>query len=41
MMTDSRSAYGSAVFTIVCRGLGIKRYRTQPYRPRTNGRPRG
>jgi transposase InsO family protein len=38
VMTDTGSAYVSAVFAIACRGLGIKLCRTRPYRPQTNGK---
>jgi transposase InsO family protein len=38
VMTDNGSAYISHAHTIACRQLGIRHLRTQPYRPRTNGK---
>lgn len=38
VMTDNGSAYVSSAFALTCRGLGLKHCRTQPYRPRTNGK---
>jgi transposase InsO family protein len=38
VMTDNGSPYVSAVHASACRELGIKHLRTQPYRPRTNGK---
>jgi transposase InsO family protein len=38
VMTDNGSAYRSRIHAIACRTLGIKHIRTQPYRPRTNGK---
>jgi transposase InsO family protein len=38
VMTDNGSAYRSAVHALACRALGIRHLRTQPYRPRTNGK---
>jgi transposase InsO family protein len=38
VMTDNGSAYRSALHAFVCRALGIRHLRTQPYRPRTNGK---
>jgi transposase len=38
LMTDNGNAYRSTVHAIACRALGIKHIRTQPYRPRTNGK---
>ena len=35
---DNGSAYRAAVHAIACRTLGIRHLRTQPYRPRTNGK---
>ena len=37
-MTDNASAYRSAVHALACRALRIRHLRTQPYRPRTNGK---
>jgi len=36
LITDSGSAYRSAVHAIACRALGIRHLRTRPYRPQTN-----
>jgi transposase InsO family protein len=38
LMTDNGSAYRSTAHAFACRRLGIKHIRTQPYRPRTNGK---
>jgi transposase len=38
VMTDNGSAYRSALHALACRALGIRHLRTQPYRPRTNGK---
>ena len=38
VMTDNGSCYRSAVHATTCRELAIKHLRTQPYRPRTNGK---
>jgi transposase InsO family protein len=38
VMTDNGSPYVSKVHAIACRELGIRHLRTQPYRPRTNGK---
>jgi len=38
VMTDNGSPYVSAVHANACRELGIRHLRTQPYRPRTNGK---
>jgi transposase InsO family protein len=37
-MSDNGSCYRSAVHAAACRELGLKHRRTQPYRPRTNGK---
>ncbi|HZJ29140.1 MAG TPA: IS481 family transposase [Solirubrobacterales bacterium] len=38
LMTDNGSAYRSAVHGLACRRLRIRRLRTRPYRPQTNGK---
>jgi len=38
VMTDNGSPYRSVVHAATCRELGIRHLRTQPYRPRTNGK---
>jgi transposase InsO family protein len=38
VMTDNGSPYVSATHADACRDLGIRHLRTQPYRPRTNGK---
>src|SRR4029077_16119548 len=38
LMTDKGKAYRSAIHALACKALGIKRLRTRPYRPRTNGK---
>jgi len=38
LMTDNGSAYRSTAHALACRAMGIKHIRTQPYRPRTNGK---
>jgi transposase InsO family protein len=38
VMTDNGSAYRSCAHRDACRRLGIRHLRTEPYRPRTNGK---
>jgi transposase InsO family protein len=38
VMTDNGGAYRSHVHAAACRQLALKHLRTQPYRPRTNGK---
>jgi len=38
VMTDNGSAYVSKLFRAACQRLGLRHLRTQPYRPRTNGK---
>ena len=38
VLTDNGACYRSHVFAKACRRLGLKHRRTQPYRPRTNGK---
>ena len=38
VMTDNGSPYRSRVHATACRELGLRHLRTQPYRPRTNGK---
>jgi transposase InsO family protein len=38
VMTDNGSPYVSSVHAVACRELGLRHLRTQPYRPRTNGK---
>src|SRR3954470_5493156 len=38
VMTDNGGAYKSHAHAAACRELGIRHLRTQPYRPRTNGK---
>ena len=38
VMTDNGSCYRSTVHAAACRELGLRHLRTQPYRPRTNGK---
>ncbi len=38
VLTDNGSAYRATIHALACRTLGIKHLRTQPYRPRTNGK---
>jgi transposase InsO family protein len=38
VMTDNGAAYRSHLHAIACRQLAIRHLRTQPYRPRTNGK---
>jgi transposase InsO family protein len=38
VMSDNGSCYRSHVHASACRELGIRHLRTQPYRPRTNGK---
>jgi len=38
VMTDNGPAYVSHLHAAACRKLGLKHLRTQPYRPRTNGK---
>jgi len=37
-MTDNGPAYVSRSFAKACKALGLKRIRTRPYTPRTNGK---
>jgi len=38
VLTDNGACYRSRRFATACRRLGLKRRRTRPYRPRTNGK---
>jgi transposase InsO family protein len=38
VMTDNGAAYRSHLHAHLCRQLGLRHLRTQPYRPRTNGK---
>jgi len=38
VLTDNGPGYRSTVFTNACRAMAIRPLRTQPYRPRTNGK---
>jgi transposase InsO family protein len=38
VMSDNGACYRSAVHALACRELGLRHLRTQPYRPRTNGK---
>jgi transposase InsO family protein len=38
VMTDNGPGYRSVVHALACRALGLRHLRTQPYRPRTNGK---
>jgi len=38
VMSDNGSCYRSSVHAQACRELGLRHLRTQPYRPRTNGK---
>jgi transposase InsO family protein len=38
VMTDNGSCYRAVIHALACKALGIKHLRTQPYRPRTNGK---
>jgi transposase InsO family protein len=38
VMTDNGAGYRSIVHALACRTLGLRHLRTQPYRPRTNGK---
>jgi transposase InsO family protein len=38
VMTDNGSAYRSTIHAFACRSMGLRHLRTQPYRPRTNGK---
>jgi transposase InsO family protein len=38
LMTDNGPAYRATIHALACKALGIKHLRTQPYRPRTNGK---
>jgi transposase InsO family protein len=38
VMTDNGAPYVSTVHALACRELGLRHLRTQPYRPRTNGK---
>ena len=37
-MTDNGAGYISILHALACRALGLRHLRTQPYRPRTNGK---
>ncbi len=37
-MTDNGAGYRSLLHALACRTLGLRHLRTQPYRPRTNGK---
>ena len=37
-MTDNGAPYRSHLHALACRELGLRHLRTQPYRPRTNGK---
>jgi transposase InsO family protein len=37
-MTDNGNPYRSRPHAIACRRLGLRHLRTEPYRPRTNGK---
>jgi len=37
-MTDNGAPYRSHLHALACRQLGLRHLRTQPYRPRTNGK---
>ena len=37
-MADNGSAYRATIHPLACKALRIKHLRTQPYRPRTNGK---
>ena len=38
VMSENGARYRSAVHAIACRALGLRHFRTRPYRPRTNGK---
>jgi transposase InsO family protein len=38
VMTDNGAGYRSILHALACRTLGLRHLRTQPYRPRTNGK---
>jgi len=38
VMTDNGSGYRSILHALACRALSLRHLRTQPYRPRTNGK---
>jgi len=38
VMSDNGACYRSTIHAFACRALGIRHLRTQPYRPRTNGK---
>jgi transposase InsO family protein len=38
ILTDNGGCYCSTIFHKACRQLGIRHYRTRPYRPQTNGK---
>jgi transposase InsO family protein len=38
LMTDNGPAYRATIHALACKALAIKHLRTQPYRPRTNGK---
>jgi transposase InsO family protein len=38
LLTDNGSAYRSTIHALACKALGIRRLRTRPYRPQTNGK---
>jgi transposase InsO family protein len=38
VMTDNGGCYRAVIHALACKGLGLKHLRTQPYRPRTNGK---
>jgi len=38
VMTDNGSAYRSTIHALACRSMSLRHLRTQPYRPRTNGK---
>jgi transposase InsO family protein len=37
-MTDNGSCYRAIIHALTCKALGLKHLRTQPFRPRTNGK---
>ena len=38
ILSDNGSCYRSTIHALACRRLGIRHYRTRPYRPQTNGK---
>jgi transposase InsO family protein len=38
ILTDNGSGYCSSTFATACHHLGLRHYRTRPYRPQTNGK---